>query len=189
MRGTLIIMAKAPIMGRAKTRLAADIGPVHAHRLYKMMMAGVLRDTQDPRWDTVLAVTPARMMGSVPMWAGTAQIAQTGGSLTPRLQAVFARKGPVVVIGTDCPDITRSDIADAFNAIRQGHAVLGPADDGGFWLIGMHGPARADLFENVRWSHSETMADMAARFGRPVMTLRTLIDVDDKAALTAWRAR
>ena len=176
-------------MGRAKTRLAADIGPVHAHRLYKMMMSRVLRDTQDPRWDTVLAVTPGSMIGRVPMWHGMAQMPQTSGSLTPRLQAVFSRKGPVVVIGTDCPDITRADIADAFTAIRRGHAVLGPADDGGFWLIGMHGPARVDLFDTVRWSHSETMADMTARFNRPVTTLRTLIDVDDKAALTAWRAR
>ena len=188
MRGTVIIMAKAPIMGRAKTRLAADIGRVHAHRLYKMMMARVIRNVQDPRWDTVLAVTPAPMMNRVPMWRGVPQFAQTSGSLTPRLQAVFNIKGPVVVIGTDCPDVTRSDIADAFQAIKHGKAVLGPADDGGFWLIGLHGPARADLFDNVRWSHAKTMADMVARFNRPVRRLRRLIDVDDKAALDGWRA-
>ncbi|WP_371396971.1 DUF2064 domain-containing protein [Fretibacter rubidus] len=187
MRGTVIIMAKAPIMGRAKTRLAADIGLVHAHRLYKMMMSRVIRGVQDPRWDTVLAVTPAPMMHNVPMWQGVPQMPQTSGSLTPRLQAVFDMKGPVVVIGTDCPDVSRTDIADAFKAIKRGHAVLGPADDGGFWLIGLHGPARADLFDNVRWSHSQTMADMAARFSRPVRQLRRLIDVDDKIALDGWR--
>lgn len=188
-RGTLIIMAKAPIMGRAKTRLAADIGVVHANRLYKMMMAQVIRQTADPRWDTVLAVTPRSKIGHVPLWQGVRQIAQTDGSLTPRLQAVFAGMGPVVVIGTDCPDVSSGDIAAAFVAIGRGNAVLGPADDGGFWLIGLNGPARHDLFEEVRWSHHKTLADMTARFRRPVTKLRTLVDVDDKPALDLWRAR
>lgn len=188
MRPTLFIMAKAPIMGRAKTRLAADIGPVHAQRLYRMMISRTVRDLSDPRWDCVLAVTPPAMVGRVPSWRGVPQIPQSRGNLTPRLAAVFVRKGPTLAIGTDCPDITRTDIADAFEALRHAPAVLGPADDGGFWLIGINGPARRGLFANVRWSHEQTCADMAARFACDVPRLRTLIDVDDAAALAHWRA-
>lgn len=187
MKPTLIIMAKAPIMGHAKTRLAAGIGPVHAKRLYRMMMARTIARTRDPRWDTVLAVTPRRSLGRVTDWRGIPQFAQSAGNLTPRLAAVFAAKGPTVVIGTDCPEVHASDIAAAFAAMKSGRAVLGPADDGGFWLIGLNGPARADLFEDVRWSHAQTLVDMEARFERPVVHLRTLIDVDDVAALRAWR--
>jgi len=76
MRPTLFIVAKAPIMGRAKTRLAADIGPVHAKRIYRSMMSQVLHQTRDPKWDTVLAVTPPHLLGHVPDWEGFEQIPQ-----------------------------------------------------------------------------------------------------------------
>ncbi len=187
MRPVLIIMAKAPIMGRAKTRLARDIGPAHAKRIYRAMMGQVIRATADPRWDTVLAVTPSAAMGKVPDWRGQSQIPQAAGSLSPRLAAVFARLGPAVCIGTDCPDVNARDIARAFKAIGRGRHVLGPADDGGFWLIGTQGPVRADLFDDVRWSHAKTLADMEARFDGRVTKLRTLIDVDDLQALQARR--
>ena len=101
MRPVLYVVAKAPIMGRAKTRLAADIGPVHAKRIYRGLMGRVLKQVRDPRWDTVLAVTPPHLLGHVPDWDGFAQIPQVSGSLTPRLAALFTRKGPTLTIGTD----------------------------------------------------------------------------------------
>lgn len=188
MKPSLIIMAKAPIMGRAKTRLARDIGVTHAKRIYRAMMAEVIRKTSDPRWETVLAVTPTAALGKVPEWRGQMQIPQASGSLSPRLAAVFALKGPIICIGTDCPDVTARDIHAAFKAIGKGRHVLGPADDGGFWLIGTLGPARRDLFENVRWSHAQTLTDMTAQFNGRVTKLRTLIDVDDLAALKARKS-
>lgn len=189
MRGTLIIMAKAPMMGRSKTRLAADIGPVQAMRLYRMMMRRVIRQTQSDKWDTVLCVTPPRALGNVPEWAGLPQVPQVGGGLGDRLQAVFSVKGPTVVIGTDCPEITRADIQQAFDALKRHDAVFGPADDGGFWLIGLNGPARPGLFDLVRWSHRQTLADMRTRIRGQAAYLRLLIDVDDGEALAAWKVQ
>ena len=182
-------MAKAPIMGRAKTRLAKDIGAAHAKRIYRAMMSEVIRNTADPRWDTVIAATPTSMIGHVPEWRGQTIVPQVRGSLTPKLAAVFTRKGPTLCIGTDCPDVSARDIAQAFKAVGRGRHVLGPADDGGFWLIGTQGPARPDLFENVRWSHDKTLSDMQARFDGRVTKLRTLIDVDDLKALRARRRK
>lgn len=187
MRPTVFIVAKAPIMGRAKTRLARDIGPVHAKRIYRAMMAQVIRQVQDPRWDTVLAVTPPHLLGHVPDWEGVAQIPQVTGSLTPRLAALFTRKGPTVVIGTDCPQVVARDIGAAFQALRSRDMVFGPADDGGFWLMGANGPLRPGFFNGVRWSHPETLADVKARAGGSFTQLRTLVDIDDLKALRRLR--
>ena len=187
MKPRLIIMAKAPIMGQAKTRLAADIGVVHAKRIYRAMMSRVIRQTSDPRWDTVLAVTPRRYLGHVPEWRDVNQVPQVSGSLSPRLAAVFNRKGPTVCIGTDCPQVTASDIANALKALTSYEAVFGPADDGGFWLFGLNGPAKPSLFDNVRWSTEHTLLDMADKFD-DIGVLRTLTDVDDLAALREVRS-
>ena len=187
MRRRLYIMAKAPIMGRAKTRLAADIGVTHAKRIYRQMMSQVIRNVKDPRWDTVLAVTPPSAMGQVPEWKGTEQIPQVPGSLSPRLAAIFHYNGPTAVIGTDCPQVGAPDIALAFKALKSHRAVFGPADDGGFWLMGMNGPISSKVFDNVRWSHAQTLADITRNIGGPVHKLRTLTDVDDLKALRASR--
>jgi rSAM/selenodomain-associated transferase 1 len=188
MKPHLYIFAKAPAMGKAKTRLAADIGKVHAHRLYRTMLSRVIRRVQDSRWETVLMATPARAIGTVREWDGLTQIPQVSGSLSPRLADVFQYKGPTLVIGTDCPQVTHSDIADGFKALRNHAAVFGPADDGGFWLMGMNAPVKPDVFENVRWSHADTLSDIEANIDGSVHHLRTLIDVDDLKALRALRA-
>ncbi|WP_026941171.1 TIGR04282 family arsenosugar biosynthesis glycosyltransferase [Hellea balneolensis] len=188
MRPRLYIFAKAPAMGKAKTRLAADIGKVHAHRLYRAMLSKVIRQVQDPRWDTIVMATPKRAIGKVPEWDGVPQHPQASGSLSPRLLAAFNGRGPVVVIGTDCPQVMSSDIADGFDALKKHSAVFGPADDGGFWLMGMNGPVKPTIFDNVRWSHEDTLSDVEANIDGSVKHLRTLIDVDDLKALRALRS-
>lgn len=186
-RPQLIIFAKAPLMDRAKTRLAADIGTVHAQRLYRAMTARILRQTSSPKWDSVIAVTPPTWLGRVPLWQSHPQIAQISGSLSPRLAQVLAAKGPIVVIGTDCPQVCAADINAAFQALRFRGAVLGPADDGGFWLIGLNGPADPAIFDNIRWSSEHALVDVAANIDGTVHYLRTLIDVDNARALESLR--
>ena len=187
MRPVLYVVAKAPIMGRAKTRLAADIGPAHAKRIYRSLMGQVLRQVQDPRWDTVLAVTPPHLLGQVPDWDGFDQIPQVSGSLTHRLGALFSRKGRTLTIGTDCPQVNSNDIAAAFRVLRSRDHVFGPASDGGFWLMGTRGPLPRGFFDGVRWSHDETLADVKARTNGNFSELRTLTDVDDLKALRLLR--
>jgi len=187
MRPRLYVMAKAPIFGMAKSRLARDIGKVHAHRIYRAMMDKILREVSDPRWETIIAVTPPESLGRVPAWTGFGQVAQSSGDLSPRLAALFEDKGPTIAIGTDCPQITKGDIAQGFEALRSHKAVLGPAEDGGFWLIGLKGPARSGQFDNIRWSHEKTMSDMRDKLEGPVKYLRTLTDIDDAASLRRVR--
>ena len=70
MKPRVYILSRAPIFGLAKTRLAADIGKVHAHRLYKSMIAKVIRRTQDPRWEVIISGTPSKSLGEVIEWRG-----------------------------------------------------------------------------------------------------------------------
>lgn len=187
MRPRLIIFAKAPLMGQAKTRLAADIGPVHAQRLFRAMTVKIIRSVKGPKWDTVLAVTPPAFLGHIPEWADTPQYAQTSGSLSPRLMQAFQRNGPTVVIGTDSPQIHRNDIDAAFKALRSHDTVFGPASDGGFWLMGLKKPAKPGLFEAVNWSTETALADVSRNLSGSTTYLQTLTDVDDEEALRVIR--
>lgn len=187
MNQTLIIFVKAPLMGKAKTRLAADIGYVHAQRIYKSMTAQILRNVTNSKWQTILAVTPPRYLARLPMWGGFAQYPQVSGSLSPRLAQAFSGTGKTIIIGSDCPQVKARDIDTAFKAIRPSRAVIGPADDGGFWLIGAMGPLRPSVFENIRWSTQHTLADMEKNLPQKPSYLQTLTDVDDLKALKTVR--
>jgi len=112
------------------------------------------------------------------------------GSLSPRLAAVFASRGSTIVIGTDSPQIRPLDIAQAFKMMDDKTIVFGPASDGGFWLIGVYGPAPKGLFDNIRWSHEQTLADMERNckaLGYKLHYLRTLTDIDDIEALRDYQ--
>lgn len=191
-RPRLVVFVKAPVIGGAKTRLAAGIGKVSAWRRHRAMTATVLRRLQDPRWETVLAIAPdAALTRRFPgVWPPhLARQPQGGGDLGARQGRVFATRAPVCVIGSDAPQITRSDIAAAFAGLKRADAVLGPAEDGGYWLLALNGPAPGRLFEGIRWSHDHTRADLVARLEACRLTrlhsLRPLRDVDEAADLQA----
>lgn len=194
MKPTLYIFAKAPFMGKVKTRLAADVGDVHAVRIYRAMTAKILREMRDPRWDTVLYVTPDKCAGAGfgGLWPrDMPRFVQNGGGLSERSARLFTGqitgKGPVICIGTDIPAMKRADIAAGFKALKHNAAVIGPAKDGGFYLIGLNAPADTGVFDGVRWSHPETRADMCAAIGGRIAFLRELEDVDDLAGYERYK--
>lgn len=189
MRPRLVIFAKAPRLGTVKTRLARDIGPVAALQFYANTMRRITRRlARDSRWETVLAVTPGD--GGWP--AGVPRIGQGTGDLGDRMDRVMrtAPPGPVVIIGTDIPDIEPRHIAGAFARLGDHQAVFGPADDGGYWLIGLRRrPFTPRLAGPVRWSTEHALADTRRLLGPSVTTamLETLTDVDDGAGLARWQ--
>lgn len=190
MKPRLVIFTKAPVLGGAKTRLAAGIGKVHANRLYRAMIRAVIRRTRDARWDTQLWVAPdaaaTAQFGGV--WPDDLpRIMQGFGSLSPRLTRAMAAKGPVIVIGTDAPQIRARDIARAVKLLHTNELVFGPSDDGGFWLIAARGPIDEALFDNIAWSTDTALADVERNCSGRVAYLRTLIDVDDIEALRQVR--
>lgn len=189
MKRQLVIFARSPRLGAVKRRLAHDIGDVAALRFYSAVLGRMInRLGRDRRWECRLATTggPAR-------WPGTVRGFDQGrGDLGTRMDRVMRRMppGPVVIIGTDIPDIAPHHIEAAFRALGRREAVFGPADDGGYWLIGLRRrPFRPSLAGPVRWSTEHAMADTEALLGPRVRAakLETLIDVDNAESLNRWR--
>jgi rSAM/selenodomain-associated transferase 1 len=187
-RATLIIMAKAPRIGVGKTRLAAEIGNVEAWRINRALQARTMRAAIDPRWRTLLYVTPhsALDLDAPGVWPRDVErFPQGEGDLGERLARAIAPHQRVAVIGTDCRDITRAHIASAFTALRRAPFALGPARDGGFWLMAARdGAAAAGAMSNVRWSSKHAAKDVIRTLGASnVALLATLRDVDVAADL------
>ena len=203
-RPTLVIMAKQPRMGQVKTRLGRDVGAVRATAFYRTNLATLLaRLGSDRRWDTVLAVTPdTRIAGAGwPTPAGRIRRSpQRLGDLGQRMQRQLDRRferrrcGPVLIVGTDIPSIRPTHIAAAFAALGKRQAVFGPSPDGGFWLVGQRRrPRLLKLFDDVRWSSAETLADCLRHIGAADVALTSMLpDIDsgaELAAVSSWFGR
>jgi rSAM/selenodomain-associated transferase 1 len=189
-------MAKAPMAGAVKKRLARDIGAVAATAFYRHLIAATLRRlSADPRWRTVLAVTPgpARHARFAAWPASVPRIGQSEGDLGQKMQRVFDRvnrPGPLIIAGSDVPNIGRAQVADAFRALGDADAVIGPSGDGGYWLIGLRRrPHVPRPFSGVRWSSEHTFADTLRNLGSRDLAFATpLDDVDDVHDLARWRS-
>jgi uncharacterized protein len=190
LRNQLVIMAKAPRIGRVKTRLAKGIGSIKAWMFYRRTLEAVSRPLNaGRRWQTWLAVSPDQTVHDARVWPITGpRLTQGSGNLGHRMGRVMEimGPGPVVIIGADIPDIRTHHISAAFKALGHHDAVFGPADDGGYWLVGLkRRPTVADLFHNVRWSTQHALADTRANLpaDAKVAYLETLTDVDDVFSL------
>jgi rSAM/selenodomain-associated transferase 1 len=195
MQRTLVIFLKEPRPGRVKTRLGREIGLIDAAWWFRHQSARLIRSVgHDPRWRTVLAVNPDREGLTSRIWpAHLARWPQGRGDLGDRMgRALRAmppkkRPGPVIVIGADIPGLRACHVAEGFHQLSRHDAVLGPAADGGFWMIGLKRGGRAvpsGLFRGVRWSSPHTMGDTVASMGSlDVGFAATLHDVDDASDL------
>jgi hypothetical protein len=165
-RSALAVMLKSPAPGRVKTRLTPPLTPEQASSLYRCFIEDTMRTVLGiPGVDVFAAYSPESDPGyTARLAAGSEVFAQSGADLGERIFSVFSRLfaggySNVVVIGTDSPDLPPSFIEDAFARLAGGEAdmVLGPADDGGYYLVGLGTLARAP-FEGVAWS-TETVLD------------------------------
>lgn len=194
----LLVLAKAPFPGRVKTRLCPPCTPRQAAEL----AAASLADTLDAVRGTggvcrrVLALD-----GRTPAPAGTVVLPQRGDGLGERIAAAFADAtggacGPVLQLGMDTPQAGPDLLELCLSTLDSGvDAVLGPAEDGGWWALGLHDPAHARLLEGVPMSTPDTgrLTLKALRgAGLRVAPLPTLRDVDtweDAVAVAALARR
>jgi rSAM/selenodomain-associated transferase 1 len=180
MRNTVFVFARAPRLGVVKRRLARDIGDRAALDFHRETMVALLRAlATDRRFRTVLAITPDRARFPLPV--RIPRVPQGIGDLGARMQraAERVRHGRAVIIGCDIPDARAADVLAAFRALGRADAVFGPAEDGGYWLLGLSPRRPARPFAAVRWSTAHALTDTLANFrGRRVAFLRTLRDVD-----------
>jgi uncharacterized protein len=192
----LIIMFKAPVMGRVKTRLAREIGPAAATRFARSAeRTTIARLSRDPRWRTLLAITPDRA-AAAPIWPPhCAAVGQGGGDLGARMARLLGSAfRPALLIGGDIPAVSSAIIADAFRLLRGSEVVFGPAEDGGYWLVGVNRRAPvAGMFDGVRWSTRHALADTVANLPRAriryAARLGDVDEADDHRRLAALAAR
>jgi len=192
----LVVFVKAPRLGQVKTRLGRTIGAVEAWLFYRRLALATLRRLERPgRWRLWLFVTPDRFAREARFWPGhLARRPQGGGDIGRRMARPMAAlpPGPVVLVGSDIPDLTAAHVAAGFAALGRRDAVFGPARDGRL-LAGRAAPASLgrDAFAGVRWSGPHALADTLRRLDprRTHGLLERLSDVDTVADYEAWRAR
>ena len=180
-------MVKEPRAGRVKTRLGRDIGLINATWWYRHQTRALLRRLRDPRWSLVLAVAPDTACVRSRDWPQDLPcIPQGAGDLGRRMARSLGRTtGPTLLIGSDIPGVSKRHIARAFALLPSGGSIIGPATDGGYWLVGLDHPRKrcANLFNEVRWSTAHTLQDTLRTLPTPTATANTLADVDRGADL------
>ena len=187
----IIIFVKAPRPGFVKTRLAAAIGNEAACGAYRQLAETVLAHLA-PLPHLELRFTPDDAEDEITHWLSDGWTAhpQGEGDLGERMHRAFTEaNGPTIIIGSDCPEVQLSDLHAATEALQTHDAVIGPATDGGYWLIGLNTPCPA-LFEEAEWSTKNVLQTTLAKAdeaGLSVQLLRELADVDTGEDWGSWK--
>ena len=212
----LLVVGKAPVAGLAKTRLARDVGAHAAADLAAASMLDTLDTARASGWPVLVALTgdlaaAARRDAVREALAGCVVVSQRGTTFGARLASAhadaartFASAPGVVQIGTDTPQVGIGDLAAAHRLLMSCGSVVGPATDGGWWVLGLTDATDATCLMDVPMSRGDTCAStvkaLRARGLSPGITA-TLDDVDcaadaERVALdhpelrfaAAWRA-
>jgi rSAM/selenodomain-associated transferase 1 len=188
----LIVFIKAPRPGTVKTRLAKTIGPEAACAAYQTLVAATLAQLSGLT-NVELRFAPDEALSEIKPWLRESWHAQPQGQgdLGQRLHASFVETFAdgaqrVAITGSDCPTVTGQDIKDAWAALNTHDVVLGPAKDGGYWLIALRQP-QPGLFHGINWSTDQVLRETIERAeaaGLRVRLLRELADVDTEKE---WR--
>jgi hypothetical protein len=191
MTAQILVLAKAPVPGRVKTRLCPPCTPEEA----SAVAAAALADTLSTVSATPAARRTLAIDGDHPAPPGWHRVRQRGTGLGERLWHAFVDTAlpgvPTVLIGMDTPQVTPELLATAVAGLRAGEAVLGPARDGGWWLLALRDPAVAAVLPGVPMSTSETGALTVAALreaGLRVGFAPQLRDVDTTDDATAVAA-
>ncbi len=181
----LIVFARRPRLGAVKTRLAATVGDSAALHIYRRLLDHTRREAAAVDCDRFLFLTGE---GEELLWEGFSILEQGEGDLGERMSAAFGMlfgKGysRVLIIGSDCPALTSFTIEAAFTALHFHDAVIGPATDGGYYLLGTGGFS-PELFTDMVWSTDTVLQQTVERLkthNRTHILLSPLADVDTAA--------
>jgi rSAM/selenodomain-associated transferase 1 len=200
MEEAVVLMAKAPVAGRVKTRLCPPLAPAEAARLYACMLGDAAEEISSvARIARYLFLDPpdaANAMGETP-FSSFERFPQRGKDLGEKMWDAAGsafRRGArrVVIVGADCPSLSAGTVRRAFRELSTGASVVfGPSSDGGYYLVGLSSPDER-LFRGFRWSTAEVLRNAAARcriLSAPFSFLPPGRDVDtgeDLLALREW---
>lgn len=194
----LVLFTRYPEPGRTKTRLIPALGTNGASDLQRHMTEHVLnrvRDFVESRPVDMEVRYEGGNQGLMEKWLGTSisYRSQGSGDLGTRMKRAFSEAfqqglNRVAIIGSDCPGITKVTARTAFELLGQFDVVLGPANDGGYYLIGLHQETK-QLFHDIPWGTAEVRGrtvEIANQLGLRVVHLEPLDDVDRAEDLEVW---
>lgn len=187
----LIIFVRNPLMGKVKSRLAKVIGDEKALKVYQLLLKHTLKITKESVCDKFLFYTdfiPEKDIWDFPCYH---KYLQKGNDLGKRMKHAFEivfcqGYKRVIIIGSDCFELKTTDIDIAFKLLNDKGAMIGPAKDGGYYLLGLR-QELPDLFKNIPWSTHEVLKKTVRKLEQwkiPFAMLPVLHDVDMFSDLT-----
>jgi len=198
MNEALIIFVKNPIAGQVKTRLAATLGPKIALSIYQQLLEYTLRVTSTLEGRIYVYYDKEIMMDD--LWNGKEKRLQSGSDLGQKMENAFAEvfadgNAKVAIIGSDCGELSAEIISEAFLKLENNDVVIGPARDGGYYLLGMKSKwpeslrDQTELFRNKNWSSQFVLMETLVMLEKAnVYLLQVLsdIDVEDDVSRSPW---
>ncbi|HBV62548.1 MAG TPA: hypothetical protein DEF45_05950 [Rhodopirellula sp.] len=200
---TLGIMTKYWVAGTVKTRLGNTIGMVKAAKLHRLFISKLCDSLSDAADQHYLCITPREYLPSaqraLDQWQLSREwrvVLQEPGDLGAKMSGWFQqtlgtnKNSSAILIGGDCPLLSKDDITQAANCLRQFDVVLGPACDGGYYLIGIAGPWRPELetiFQEIPWSTDEVLSitrQKLSHASQSMIELEPREDIDTERELT-----
>lgn len=199
-RRCVVLFVKMPEKGRVKSRLALHIGEDVAVGLYENMVLDVIDMLKRGRFPFRICYTPPEARDQMTGWLGKGYdyLPQTGGHLGDRMEEAFAAVfstgiEEALLIGSDIPGLTTGVIEEAFASLSTKDAVIGPADDGGYYLIGFRkNTFFPGIFHDMVWSTGTVFRETLDRLHEASVTLRVLpamTDIDTLEDLRTLLAR
>lgn len=186
---TLIIFLKYPEPGKVKTRLAKDLGNEQAASIYSRMAQTIIDNVLDPTsYETAIFFDPPDKQKEITEWLRKKELQyspQEGNTLGDKISNAFnivfnQGSEKTVIIGTDCIDITSETINRTMDLLNDKDVVLGPAEDGGYYLLGLK-KFIPQIFQNIDWSTEYVLEQTIEKINNNELKfelLKTLKDID-----------
>lgn len=177
----LIVFLRKPEIAKVKTRLAQKIGDEKALDVYKILIEKTYQESKNLQVDVLPFYTP-EIPNSIPWDNAKPQIQKgddLGECMSNAFEYVFAQGyNKAVIIGSDCFSLKCEILEEAFDRLNQNDFVIGPSEDGGYYLLGMK-KNNIGIFENIEWSREDVYAKTLEKIkGQKVKILNKLNDID-----------
>lgn len=191
----LIVFIRNPVSGKVKSRLAAEIGEQKATQVYLRLLEETFQLCNARQEDLMVYFSDFIDRSVSPLLRDAQLFVQKGVSLGERMNAAFEdqllKHNKAVLIGSDCPDLSHTILDMAFQSLDSADIVIGPAQDGGYYLIGMKEPVSV-CFENISWGTDKVFGQTiktVEHLGLPFRLLPELRDLDTLDDLEYFEVR
>lgn len=191
----LLLMLKAPVEGKVKTRLASQLGADRACVIYRWLVERQMR--QLPKgWMVQVTFDPVSALEVMRDWLGTdhCYVAQREGDLGQRINFAVEEafsdlesgsEEPIVILGGDCPYVTTEILKQTAELLKKYQVVIGPSTDGGYYMIALN-KAAPELFQDIEWSTERVLSQTIKKLNVMGLTYCLMPELEDIDEAESW---